>query len=85
MTFRERLKGVAIALFVLLMCLPVAVAGTILTSPFWRWFETQSGIEAYGHSGPAEWCYLVTYGVLVTIATFIWWRTNQVKSNDETD
>ena len=72
MTFRDRLKGVAIAIAILVACFPLAAVLTILVSPAWSGLEVWTGIEAYGHSGPAEWCYLVTYGLLVGICTLVW-------------
>jgi len=82
MTLRDRLRGVAIALVLLIGCFPVAVVITLIASPFWSWLEEQFKIEAYGHSGPAEWCYLVTYSLLVIICTVIWWRRDSGKTSD---
>ncbi len=79
MTLVQRLKGVAIAMTILVACFPLAAVLTILVSPLWSWFEARTGIEAYGHSGPAEWCYLVMYGLLVGICSLIWTRTNRAK------
>jgi len=36
---------------------------TILLFPFWSWIESSFGIESVGHSGPGDWCFLVTLGV----------------------
>ena len=72
MTFRDRIKGAGIALALLIGCIPVAIFLTILVSPFWSWFEMHVKIEAYGHSGPAEWCYLVSYGLLIGFGALIW-------------
>ncbi len=72
MTFQDRLKGAGIALALLIAGFPAAIAVTIFAAPFWLWFEGLTGIEAYGHSGPSEWCYLVDYGLLVAISAFIW-------------
>lgn len=47
------------------LCAPVAVAVTVLVWPAWGWFESVTGIEALGHSGPATWCYLATYAALI--------------------
>ena len=79
MTFRDRLKGVAIAMAILVACFPLAAVLTILMSPIWSWFEVRSGIEAYGHSAPAEWCYLVTYGLLVGICTLVWTKAKSTR------
>ena len=77
MTFRDRLKGVAIALAILLACFPLAAVLTIPMSPVWSSLEARTGIEAYGHSGPAGWCYLATYGLLVGICTLVWAKPNR--------
>ena len=76
MTFRDRLKGVAIAIAILVACFPLAAVLTISMSSLWSGLEARTGIEAYGHSGPAEWCYLVTYGLLVGICTLVWTKAN---------
>lgn len=44
---------------------PAAIAATLLFAPAWEWFEDATGVQAYGHHGPAEWCYVATYGVMV--------------------
>lgn len=75
MTFLERLKGAAIGLVVVIVCAPIAVVTTLLTMPFWTWVEGTFSIEAVGHSGPAEWCYLATYLVLVVISGLVVYRS----------
>jgi len=72
MNLAARLKGVGIALLLLFLGMPVAVGITLLTSSFWSWVEHKFEVEAYGHSGPAEWCYLVTYGVVISLGTVAW-------------
>lgn len=47
------------------LCAPIAIAITVLVWPFWGWFESVTGVEALGHSGPATWCYLATYAALL--------------------
>ncbi len=72
MKFVDRLKGALVAILLLVICFPVAVVLTIATAPFWSWVDSRFRIEAYGHSGPAEWCYLATYIGLVILVTVIW-------------
>jgi hypothetical protein len=55
-------------LAVLVVCMPIAFIGTFLLSPLWSWMEKTYGIESIGHSGPADWCFYVVYGVLVALA-----------------
>ena len=57
---------------VLVLALPIAFLTTILIHPFWRWFERISGIESFGHSGPAGWCYWFDYIAIIVIALTIW-------------
>lgn len=45
---------------------PLSIVGTMLLRPAWSWLESAAGIEAIGHSGPAEWCYLLVFAVLVS-------------------
>jgi hypothetical protein len=54
---------------VLLMTVPAAILTTILATPFFSWIETRFGIEAVGHSGPAEWCYASVYVTLLAAFT----------------
>ena len=38
---------------------------TVILFPFWGWFESVTGIESLGHSGPATWCFLLMAGFAV--------------------
>jgi len=73
MNFRTRLKGVGMALFICTLTLPAAFFITLFTFPFWRWLESATGVESFGHSGPADWCYWLVYGILILLATYVWW------------
>ena len=53
---------------IVLVAAQVSVATTFLLMPVWLWVEARSSIEAVGHSGPAEWCYLLVFTVLTTAA-----------------
>jgi len=75
----EMRKSVTI-IIIMLVGVPLAIATTISTHPFWRWFELSTGIESYGHSGPAEWCYLFDYALFVLIAGFIVFKKGAPKS-----
>ena len=52
---------------ILLFTAPSAVFLTFMTHPFWRWLDENTRLESFGHSGPAEWCFLIVYGILVAI------------------
>ena len=73
--FKKLLAPVLIAV----VSMPLAMVVTLLTFPFWRWFEETTGIEAYGHSGPAEWCYLLLYGLFVVIFSVFWYLSGRNK------
>lgn len=78
-----RLRGLTIAIVILIVSIPAAVTVTLAASSFWLWFEQNTGIEAYGHSGPADWCYLVAYVLIVAICTWIWSRIKNNKLHDK--
>lgn len=64
------------AFVILLIGAPLSLVLTIFLSPLWSWFEESTGIESIGHSGPATWCYLVVFGLLVgaTLLGLSVWR-----------
>ena len=55
-----------------LLAVPVSVFVTLLLLPLWRWMEARLDVEAVGHSGPAGWCFIVSY-VLVAAAGGLTW------------
>ena len=73
----SKLKSFITLVIVLLVSLPVAVLVTILIFPFWNWFETVTGIESFGHSGPADWCYLFDYAIIVIISVYALFRIDK--------
>ncbi len=84
MNFRSRLKDAGIGLFICSISLPVAFVITMITFPFWRWFEIVTGVESFGHSGPSEWCYWLVYGILVLLSVFVWWFLHRAKQQSIT-
>ena len=72
MKFRERRKDVVIGLAIALLALPTAFGITLVMMPTWLWIEKQTGLESAGHSGPAGWCYLTTYFVIVGGCALLW-------------
>ena len=58
---RQTIRHGLTALTVLLVSVPMSVLLTLLLMPLWRWLEERFGIESVGHSGPAEWCFGVTF------------------------
>jgi hypothetical protein len=72
MEVKKQLNKVGIITIIVVVCIPLAIVATLVTSSFWAWFETTFKIESYGHSGPAEWCYLASYVILITICISVW-------------
>lgn len=60
---------VLLLLIIIIIAVPLSIVVTIVLSPFWSWFETSTGIESLGHSGPAEWCYLFIFLILIAAIT----------------
>lgn len=56
-----------------LLAVPVSVFVTLLLLPLWRLMEAGLEVEAVGHSGPAGWCFIVSY-VVVAAAGGLTWR-----------
>lgn len=55
---RKRLFRIALIVVACAACsLPLAIVTGIFTAPLWNAFEAHTGIESYGHSGPADWVY----------------------------
>lgn len=68
-------------LIIIIIAVPLSILVTIVLSPFWSWFEASTEIESLGHSGPAEWCYLVTYLLLAAIITVVYLIYQRSKKN----
>jgi hypothetical protein len=69
----NRLRNAGVAFAICLISAPIAIVATIALLPFWSWIESIFEIESLGHSGPAEWCYLVCYFIILTCASLTWW------------
>jgi hypothetical protein len=59
-------RAIAYALL-LLIALPVSAVVTLMALPLWNFIERRTGIESVGHSGPAGWCFCVTYALIVAV------------------
>ena len=77
------MRKLAILIIILIVAMPLSLITTIIIHPLWRWFEDATGIESFGHSGPAEWCYLFDYAVFVGIAVFIVYRIGAGKNQNK--
>jgi ABC-type antimicrobial peptide transport system permease subunit len=60
MRARTAVGHLLVGLGILLVSVPAGMVVAVLLFPFWRWLEESTGIESVGHSGPAEWCFVVS-------------------------
>jgi hypothetical protein len=56
-----------VVLAILLISMPPAFMLTIALMPLWSHIEAKYGIESVGHSGPADWCFELTYVFVVAV------------------
>ncbi len=63
------IRRLVVFVLVLLLTMPAAIVMTIFMMPFFSWIESRFGIEAVGHSGPAEWCYASVYVTMLAVLT----------------
>ena len=82
-TLKKRTINVLIGIILLILLLPGAFITTIMTFPFWRWFEKVTGFESYGHSGPAEWCYWLIYFLLIFITGILRYMKMKDRTEDK--
>ena len=80
MKFRARIKILVIALTLIMVCIPLAIIITILSNPLFLWIENTFSIESVGHSGPAEWCYVTVYLILISVSALIWLKYRRPKA-----
>lgn len=60
------------AIALLLLAVPASLFATMLLLPLWSWVEANLHVEAVGHSGPAGWCFIATYVVVVVAGGVVW-------------
>jgi hypothetical protein len=54
-------------LAILVVSMPPAFMLTFASLPLWSHIEATYGIESVGHSGPADWCFELSYVVVVAV------------------
>ncbi len=65
---------ISITIFsILVISIPLTFIMNIILNPFWLWFENSFGIEASGHSGPADWTFEVSYFFFIAIFILVFW------------
>jgi hypothetical protein len=56
-----------VVLAILIISMPPAFMLTIALVPLWSRVEAKYGVESVGHSGPADWCFELTYVFVVPL------------------
>ena len=64
---RRAVRLLRLGMTPLIVGFPLAAVTTLALLPFWSWVEARFGVEAVGHSGPADWCYEVAYVAWVAL------------------
>ena len=73
------MKHVIALTLIAVLALPLTLILTFILSPFWNWFEAVSGIESLGHSGPANWCFVAMYLVVLSLGWGTWFILGNTK------
>jgi len=79
--FSETIKLLLIVLALGIICIPTALIITVLSNPLVLWIEKTFSIESVGHSGPAEWCYIAVYLLLISVSGLILLKIRNQKQN----
>ena len=82
---KRRWRALLLVVVVLLMSAPASIVITLFLLPLWSWVEDASGVESIGHSGPAEWCYLVIFLALTGGSLLGLWRLRHHQSTGPDD
>ncbi|MEJ2615846.1 MAG: hypothetical protein P8Z35_12885 [Ignavibacteriaceae bacterium] len=76
---------ISLAIFtILVISIPLTFILNIILNPFWLWFEDSFGIEASGHSGPADWTFGVSYFIFIAVFILVFWFRFKNKSKKQT-
>lgn len=68
---KRALTTIALALLFAVVALPLSAMMTLALLPLWRVVEERYGIESVGHSGPADWCFILIYALWLTAGTVV--------------
>jgi ABC-type antimicrobial peptide transport system permease subunit len=55
------LKHSAIVVAAVVLGFPMGFIAAVISAPFWGWFESTTGIESLGHSGPDDWVFYLLF------------------------
>jgi len=68
---KRALTTIALALLFAAAALPLSAIMTLALLPLWRVVEERYGIESVGHSGPADWCFILIYALWLTAGAVV--------------
>lgn len=62
---------IALAVLYAAAALPLSAIMTLALLPLWRVIEERYGIESVGHSGPADWCFILLYALWLSAGAVV--------------
>ena len=81
---RRPILKISITIFsILVISIPLTFIVNLVLNPFWLWFEDSFGIEASGHSGPADWTFEVSYFFFIAVFILLFWFRFKNKSKKQ--
>ena len=81
---RRPILRISITIFsILVISIPLTFIVNLVLNPFWLWFEDSFGIEASGHSGPADWTFEVSYFFFIAVFILLFWFRFKNKSKKQ--
>ena len=81
---RRPILKISITIFsILVISIPLTFIVNLVLNPFWLWFEDNFGIEASGHSGPADWTFEVSYFFFIAVFILLFWFRFKNKSKKQ--
>jgi len=69
---KRALTTLALALLFAAAALPLSAIMTLALLPLWRVVEERYGIESVGHSGPADWSFILIYALWLSAGAIVW-------------
>ncbi|HEX6906950.1 MAG TPA: hypothetical protein VF154_10105 [Terriglobales bacterium] len=65
------LKHSAIVVAAVVLGFPMGFMAAVISAPFWGWFESTTGIESLGHSGPDDWVFYLMFALCMVLLLVI--------------
>jgi len=70
-TLKRATSVVAFVVLFAVVAFPLSAIMTLAMLPLWRHIEARYGIESVGHSGPADWCFILMYVLWISAGAVV--------------